>query len=608
MQLRRLTIENFRGYRQPTSISFGGFTSIVGRNDVGKSTLLEALDAFFNDRKPDADDVNVQARGSPTRITCEFEDLPRAIRIDANVATTLQEEMLLNATGFLEIVKEYDLSQAKPAPKIYARAVHPAVADAADLLQLTNAKLKTRGRDLGVDLTGVDERVNAALRAAIRAHVGNLQPAETLVSLQDAGAKKLWSHLQKDLPTYALFQADRQSRDDDVEIASPMDAAIKNAVKAVEAKLEEVKDEVKNHVEEVAKRTLAKLREMDATLADDLRPVFKAEPKWAGFKLSLNDHNDVPINKRGSGVRRLILLNFFRAEAERRQTERNAPGIIYAVEEPESSQHPSNQRMLINALADLSETGNTQVIVTTHVPGIAAMVPATSVRYVRRGADRQPTISDGNDDVLRLVADELGVLPDKRVKVLVYVEGPNDVAALEHLSRLTGHIDLTSDHRIAFVVTGGGNLRHWVTRHYLRELGLREVHIYDRDNDFGYGNQVAAVAARNNGDWATLTNKREIENYLHPTAITGVCTGINAIEVTDDNDVPTLVARAVHEASPAAKPWNEVEDAELRKKCSAAKRRLCSEAAAKMTPELLQHRDPNGDVQGWMVRIAEMAA
>lgn len=66
-------------------------------------------------------------------------------------------------------------------------------------------------------------------------------------------------------------------------------------------------------------RTLAKLQEMDEDLAASLVPEFKSEPKFDSlFKLSIKSDDDISINKRGSGVRRLILLNFFRAEAERK--------------------------------------------------------------------------------------------------------------------------------------------------------------------------------------------------------------------------------------------------------------------------------------------------
>ena len=65
-----------------------------------------------------------------------------------------------------------------------------------------------------------------------------------------------------------------------------------------------------------SKEVLAKLQEMNPALASELTPNFKSDPKWAGlFGLTLSSDRNIPINKRGSGVRRLIVLNFFRAEA-----------------------------------------------------------------------------------------------------------------------------------------------------------------------------------------------------------------------------------------------------------------------------------------------------
>lgn len=606
MRISSVIVENFRGYLDSTPLSVGAFTSIVGRNDVGKSTLLEALEIFFNGGKLDADDAHIRARGQPTRISCLFEDLPAEVVLDARAPTTLADEYLLNADGVLEIVKEYDLRASRITAKVFARANHPMAEDGADLLQLNNTKLKARAGELGVNLQGVDQRINSQIRSSIWRHIGDLTLGERLIPLNDEDAKKVWTLLQKDMPAFALFQADRPSRDDDSEVTSPFDAAIKDAVRGLEPQLDQIKEEVKQKVEEVARRTLAKLREMDATLADELRTVFKTEPKWAGFKLSLTDHHDIPINKRGSGVRRLILLNFFRAEAERRQLAANSPGIIYAVEEPESSQHPINQKILISALLELSDAGNTQVLITTHVPGIAALVPPESIRYVHHDNNRHPRVIENHEDMLRSVADQLGVLPDKRVRLLLYVEGPNDVAFLENISSLTDDIDLRTDPRVAFVLSGGGKLKHWVNCQYLQGLEIPEIHIDDRDSDHGYQEQVDRVNDRPYGDWATLTAKCEIENYLHPDAIQGAL-GV-AVTFGDDDNVPLIVARAIHEASESPRQWDEVDDDDRAKKASRAKRRLCVEVAARMTPDQLGERDPGGEISGWLARIAAAVA
>lgn len=113
MRIKTVKIKNFRGYKEEVEIHFGNLTVFVGKNDIGKSTVLEALDIFFNDSKGvikiDKDDVNKQAlatNDTETIISVCFEELPANIIIDATNQTTLQAEYLLNLDGNLEIIKK----------------------------------------------------------------------------------------------------------------------------------------------------------------------------------------------------------------------------------------------------------------------------------------------------------------------------------------------------------------------------------------------------------------------------------------------------------------------------------------------------------------------
>lgn len=98
-----------------------------------------------------------------------------------------------------------------------------------------------------------------------------------------------------------------------------------------------------------------------------------------------------------AGVKRLVLLNFFRAEAERRLQERNAPSIVYAIEEPETSQHTENQRKLIHAFLTLSESENTQIIITTHSASIVKELDFENLRLISNedGIEKVQTIDPG---------------------------------------------------------------------------------------------------------------------------------------------------------------------------------------------------------------------
>jgi hypothetical protein len=99
--------------------------------------------------------------------------------------------------------------------------------------------------------------------------------------------------------------------------------------------------------------------------------------------VSISGDDNIPINIRGSGVKRLILLNFFRAEAERRKTEENIPSIIYAIKEPETSQHTDHQKKLISAFLELSNTPYTQIIMTTHSATLVKELEFIHLRLVK---------------------------------------------------------------------------------------------------------------------------------------------------------------------------------------------------------------------------------
>lgn len=106
MKLREIILKNFRGYYAETRITIDDLTALIGKNDVGKSTILEALDIFFNQSKIDSVDRNVFHMGEETVIGCVFDDLPAEITLE-NVTTSFSKEYLLNRDGNLEVLKKY---------------------------------------------------------------------------------------------------------------------------------------------------------------------------------------------------------------------------------------------------------------------------------------------------------------------------------------------------------------------------------------------------------------------------------------------------------------------------------------------------------------------
>lgn len=392
MKLKTLTLKNFRGYKDPVTIEFGNLTAFVGKNDIGKSTILEALDIFFNNGKGiikiEQDDINKKALADndiEIMIAVTFGDLPEFLVIDATNTTTLRNEYLLNEHGDLEVIKKYPNAGKE---KVFIKANHPTHEGCNDLLLKKNADLKKIIEQKAIPC---EDRVrNAIMRAAIWKHYHDeldLQDIEIDVTKGDTAG--IWDKLQTYLPLYSLFQSDRKNSDGDSEVQDPLKEAVKQLLKdeGINGMFREIAERVEGKLQDVSNRTLAKLREMNPEIADTLSPVIpKAEDlKWAevfkGVKIASDD--DIPINKRGSGVKRLILLNFFRAEAERRKKEENFQSVIYGIEEPETSQHTENQKLLIKAFIALSESQNTQIVLTTHSANVVKALKFENLRLIR---------------------------------------------------------------------------------------------------------------------------------------------------------------------------------------------------------------------------------
>lgn len=595
MILISVTLRNFRCYREATTIEINSLTTIIGRNDVGKSSVLEALEIFFNNDivKIDNGDCHVAAGDGTFEIMCEFADPPTTLILDAQAQTSLANEYLLAANGNLKVRKTFRCTGAKPKEEVFVLAHHPTADQYADLIELNNNALKKRLRDLGIDEEGVQLNNNPSIRRAIWCSCPDLQLKEVSIPVAKEDVRRIWEKLSEHFPLFALFQSDRASRDSDAEVQDPMKFAVATALAepAIQLKLTEIVEAVREKAVELAERTHQTLNKIDPELAHQLTPEFRAEPKWNGlFSLELKSDQGIPVNKRGSGVRRLILVSFFRAEAERRLAKGGIRNIVYAIEEPETSQHPHNQRILLESLKDLASEQGCQVILTTHSPGFACYLPISSFRFIQKDINDNPRVEASTDTTWEAVAVALGVVPDNRVRVLVCVEGPTDVEAICYLSSALhtanpALLDLSTDPRVAFVVLGGGNLSHWVNKHYLRGLGRPEVHIYDSDVA-KYSAVVADVNRRTDGSWAVQTTKLEIENYLHPDAILeGLSVVVN---FGDTDDVPSLI-RAIN-------GW----------KVNTVKRNLAQHAFPRMTAPRIQIRDPNGEIEGWLRRIEAM--
>lgn len=599
MKLKRLYLENFRSYKDLVSIDFENITTFIGKNDAGKSTILEALEIFFNNDivKIDSSDVNIFSDSKKVTIACDFTELPDELILDSGEKTSLKEEYLLIDEETMRIKKTYDCSKSKPSEDIYIVTNHPTADGFENLLSLKEKDLQKMVKERQLDCS---KKGNPIMRKALWESADDLKISEVEIPLikSKEDVKDIWSKIESYLPTYALFQSDRSSNDSDGEVQNPMKVAIQEAIGEVQEEIQEIQKKVREKATEIANQTREALYAIDPSLANELTPTFAtpAVSKWNSlFSIAMDTDAGISLNKRGSGVRRMILVGFFKAEAERKAKKSNKKDIIYAIEEPETAQHPNNQKILINSFLELSETPHCQIILTTHSPGLAQELPTDSIRFVNKDEESNAIVQNGTEAVIAEVVKTLGILPNPKqnIKLVIYVEGPTDVIALKCFSRCLREkypdvINLSSDRRILLIPSGGSILKYWVDAHYLENLHCPCIHIYDNDVAT-YQKSIDKVNARSDGSWGVLTKKYEIENYLHNDAIK------SAYDVdidTDEENVPERFGKAY-----AIKK-------NLDNAMGANKSKLyLGKAFNMMTYQLLMERDTEGEIKSWFDKM-----
>lgn len=549
MYLQRLILENFRSYKNIEIDFVDNLNVLIGKNDIGKSTILEALDIFFGEDKIKIDysDLNV-FNGDYISIRCCFKvDTAKEYLIDTDVKTNLKDEFLLNENDELEIKKTWDCSKGKitaaslktflicnypnqfsnkPLPTIKIEDLkkvleNEKIAFALSELQ-NNNKLKNldKGLEIGPYDPDTDKKIpiefdkrkRAEIRKAIYS-VSDLNEISTIeMPIDKEDGKNIWESLSKDLPLFFLFQADRINKDTDKEVQDPLKIITKRAIETVAEKLEEVTKLIKESAEKIGIETIEKLKEMNPDLAKVLKPDVSTKAWDTIFSFSFMGDDNIPMNKRGSGVRRLITLNYFRAEAERKVN--SSKSLIYAIEEPETSQHPDHQNLLVTALNELAQKENYQVIITTHSPEVAKQLKNENLILIDKKEGENYIVKD--DQKLKAISNTLG-LSSYIGKLVICLEGNNDINFLTNLNKYIPDfkkiIDLEKE-KIKIIPMGGSSLINWVDREYLEGSNVIEFHLYDKDADNKYKTSIDKINERNNSSKGLLTKKREMENYI----------------------------------------------------------------------------------------------
>jgi len=538
MAINSMQVEGFRAFSDTGRIKIGELASIVGRNDCGKSGLLHALRYFFDPPKKGLTehDVHIANGVAKARITVWFDPArlaAQSLRIDAKNLVDLRADRLVTSDGELCVRLTLGVGPGSQFDLLVADVdddeLFPlSLKSHDDLLKLLESR--------GLPAVKAGKQTNSDKRRQLRDHA----------AASGVGQREEWvdaSAIEKAvraiLPSLLYFADNARYGIGETGVQNQFKAIVDKAIAgtsgaaAVES---QIRSTVQSEFDKVYQR-LARLTESVSAMSADTDVNWKKAVD--GIQLVWRDAYgvDIPFELRGAGVRRLFMVAYFQYEAAESLHEEGGPRYVFCIEEPEVHLHPGAQRILLDALTELTRLGHT-VLLTTHSPVFAGATGLGNVILVTRDGAASAALQHPLIDHIA-VARELGVEASDRLvgkNRVILVEGPRDVEFYSFvLTQLHSAGDVLLDPAsVLFLQCGGvNNLEFVVTMKCIDEAGLQWSVLVDSDRltvGGDEGETIKALRANVPASCAHLAvlERSFLESYLDPASIKAI-TGIDCV-------------------------------------------------------------------------------
>lgn len=332
MKIYDISIRNFRGIKELERLKAGSINSFVGKNDSGKSSILKALDSFFNEKFSIHDIFKGIPEGEKTEITIRFETEnpvnPLATDIDGKIC--IKKTFSLGANGKISKEILYRCNDVNSEEVENCWGVKEAEING--FLEHLEIKFSRSGR--GVTNLSKIEQIDdgtAGLGRIEKEHIAD----EYLKNL-----KKQYDFFE--MPDYSLFDAEQDLNIGSTNFQSQFKPIATQSLHENSALTEQIEQNVQSDLEsEFGKIT--EFMQRNVPELESIKPhVTCGWGNLVKFDLSLkftDDVYEIPVSNKGTGFKRLLMVAYFEYLAQKATKKYQ----IFGIEEPETFLHPELQ-------------------------------------------------------------------------------------------------------------------------------------------------------------------------------------------------------------------------------------------------------------------------
>lgn len=486
MKLSSITVRNFRAIRE-ANIPLDKYSIIIGKNDVGKSSLLEAIRIFLEFDTPAESDFYMFDDSNNIVIHGEFNNVPD--RLLENLSDDYKNN------GQFAITLRYEDPGGRHPDKI--------------------------------EINGTELEAGAIVQEGEELTMSNSR-----------------SHIKSDLPDTISVLAERDYEDETEFKRNALLTELLSPIFETE-ELGDEKDAIKTKFEEQCEDLNIKLNEV----ISDQHPVIDNVQiqvdevdlsKSISPKIEVHDGNLdewMGLSDRGSGVGNQFILSMMQAYGDTQL--QNTYLVLF--EEPENSLHPRAVREMGSAFYDISQR-ESQVIITTHSQALLNSPDDASIIIARNDAGSASFESVDDEGIEAL--EEIGAKNSDILQsdYVLYTEGGSDAAVLEVI--LKREVDPKLSEGITVQPAGGSNIEHALEN--MQAINRNSGILLDSDKtspcaDYGEQTELIKNEAERVGLDYWILERRAIENYFHPKAIHEVLGNGESLDIEPFLDIEDIL-------------------------------------------------------------------
>jgi len=514
MKIQSVGIKNFRSLKD-VEITFDSVTTLIGPNGTGKSTVLRALDWFFNAGKGGelsqrdcsfgATDQDIEVRVTFSDLTAkDREALGKYAPSDAATFTAWKTHKVDGTEALSANSKSYP-----PFAEIRSKG------SAADKKTAYNA-LRSGDESLGLPAWTNQDTAEESMTTWEATNTDKLveSPSDLQTNFFGFNSNGKMSGLFDFVLVTGDLRASEEAQD---AKASIIGRILERSVDRAAAD-EEIKKIVEDSRAAQQKIYAEKFNDQLATIKEKLNGVVSSyspnrsvhivptevelkAPRTTFDVSVLDGATETAVDGQGHGFQRTLLISALQVLAE--STAADTEGVIcLAIEEPELFQHPTQAQAFARVLRELADDPDKrmQVAYATHSPYFLEARHFDQIRRLARSADDQPvvTVHSATVDDLKarldgivtpqVVDSQLDALTAGQVSAALFasralvVEGTTEAAVFYGVGDRTAPAKLESEGIAVVAANGKGSVA--LTHAVLTALGIPTYAVFDSDAGF----------------------------------------------------------------------------------------------------------------------------